>query len=103
MPRPIATTRSAGRALTSGALALPAAACAVYHPLPLPARAELAHDPSALRVELPAGAHSPAQRISVQGPLDLHSVGLLAILNDPELRAHSGELAAARADLLQRS
>jgi len=84
-------------------LALLAVACAVYHPLPLPVHSELAHDLGALRSEVPAGAHSPAQRIDVHGPLDLYSVGLLAILNDPELRAQPGELAAARADLLQAS
>lgn len=78
--------------------------CALYHPLPLAAGPDLAGRLSALRTELPAtGPAEPARRIATDAPLDIDDVGLLATLNDPQLRAARGQSDVARANLLQSS
>jgi cobalt-zinc-cadmium efflux system outer membrane protein len=85
-----------------GALAL--AGCATYHPLPLPARANLAHDVSGLRHVVPGSQPDrPPQSIDVGKPLDIDRIGMLAVLNDPELLEERGAMSAARARLLQAS
>ena len=99
-----------GRALRLGALGIAAAAavllggCALYHPLPLARGPDLAGQLSALRTEIPATRPgAPARRIATDRPLDIDDVGLLAVLNDPELRSERGQLDVSQANLLQNS
>lgn len=76
--------------------------CASYQALPLPTRARLANSVTGLRHTIPeaspdAGPHT----IATDHPIGITDVGLLAILNDPELRSERGEFALAKADLTQ--
>lgn len=100
----------AGRARSLGVLGMAAAVaallagCALYHPLPLAHQADLVGELSGLRTEVPALRPGEApRRIDVSAPLDLDDVGLLAVLNDPELRAEQGRMDVAQANLLQSS
>jgi outer membrane protein TolC len=79
-------------------------ACATYRPLPLAQHATLVSSLSDLDRQVPAATLGAApQPIDVQRPLDLAQIGLLAILNDPDLRAETGEMGVAEAGLLQAS
>jgi cobalt-zinc-cadmium efflux system outer membrane protein len=95
------------RALRLGTLAVAGAAllagCALYHSLPLPKRPDLARQLSQLRTRIPAAAGEAARIIPVDRPLAIDDVGLLAALNDPDLRAERGTFDSARAGLLQAS
>ncbi len=73
------------------------AGCAVYHPLPLPSAAHLATRLDQLDLTVPAVPGAPAGRVDISRPLLVDEIGLLAILNDPELRAQRGERNLARA------
>lgn len=85
-------------AAISGALAI--GGCASYHPLPLGQHARLADRVGSLRHSLPAsGPGADAAVIDVDRPLSIDEVGLLAMLNDPDLRTERGESDLARADL----
>jgi outer membrane protein TolC len=78
------------------------AACASYYPAPLPQRASLAPTLASLDVDVPAvTSHDPARRIDIASPLSIDEIGLLAILNDPELKSERGEIDTARAGLVQ--
>ncbi|PMS28480.1 TolC family protein [Trinickia soli] len=84
------------------ASALVIGGCASYHPLPLPEHARLADSIDDIRHTVPAAAPvAKAVVIDVSQPLSVDQVGLLAILNDPELRTERGESDLARADLTQ--
>lgn len=88
--------------LGAAASALAIAGCASYHPLPLAEHARLANriDDIVHTVPPPAPG-AKAIVIDVGQPLSVDQVGLLAILNDPELRTERGESDLARADLTQ--
>lgn len=76
--------------------------CAGYKALPLPRRPDLKASLSALdRTLPPIGARDPPHRIDIKRPLTLDEIGLLAILNNPGLRAEPGEIGTARGLLLQ--
>jgi cobalt-zinc-cadmium efflux system outer membrane protein len=97
-----------GRVLRTAAAALGSAAllagCALYHPLPLAGKPDLAGGLAALRTELPPTRPGQApRRIAVDRPLDIDDVGWLAVLNDPQLRSERGRMDLAQADLLQTS
>ena len=78
--------------------------CATYHAQPLAQHARLASSLSELDTEVPATTRNdPPQRINVRRPLTIAEIGLLAILNDPDLRSEWGEIGVAQADLLQAS
>lgn len=78
--------------------------CALYHPLPLARGPDLAGRLAALRTEVPATRPGePARRIATERPLGIDDVGLLAVLNDPQLRAEQGQMDTAQATLLQSS
>ena len=78
--------------------------CALYHALPLPRGPDLLGGVSALRTRLPPLRPGEApRRIDTGKPLGLDDIGLLAVLNDPALRAERGSLGLAQADLLQSS
>lgn len=76
--------------------------CAAYHPLPLSDHARLADRIGDIRHALPPAA--PGAKpvlIDVSQPLSVDQVGLLAILNDPELLTERAESDLARADVTQ--
>ena len=78
------------------------AACASYDPAPLPQYPSLASSLASLDIDVPAGATQDAvQRIDIARPLTIDEIGLLAILNDPDLKSEHGELDTARAGLEQ--
>jgi outer membrane protein TolC len=78
------------------------AGCVGYHPAPLPRAANLAADLAALdRTVPPVRTAVPARRIDIARPLTIDDIGLLAILNDPDLKSEPGEAGGAHAGLLQ--
>ena len=84
------------------ACALLLGGCASYRALPLPRHASLAGNIAELRHTVPGGgADGGTRTITVDKPVSVSDIGLLAILNDPELRAQRGEFALAQADLTQ--
>lgn len=103
----LSDTRLFHPTLRLGAVALACAGwlagCALYHRLPLPKRPDLVGQLSQLRNRLPASAGEGERVIPTDGPLGIDDVGLLAVLNDPDLRAEGGSFDAARAGLLQAS
>ena len=74
--------------------------CASYRSLPLSKGPHLAPTLAELRHKLPPPANTA---IDVARPLDLNSIGLLAVLNDPELRSEWGQIEVAQAQLVQAS
>jgi outer membrane protein TolC len=95
------------RALRLAAFGLSAAlasGCALYHPLPLAREPDLVANLASLRTLAPPARPGEApRRIEVSGALGIDDVGLLAVLNDPELRAEEGQMDLAQANLLQSS
>jgi cobalt-zinc-cadmium efflux system outer membrane protein len=90
-------------AIAAGAAAL-LGGCALYHPLPLAHGPDLAGQLTSLRTQVPGTApDASARRIDVSKPLGLDDIGLLAVLNDPELRSEQGQADVAQANLLQSS
>jgi len=90
-------------AIAAGVAAL-LGGCALYHPLPLAHGPDLLPGLSSLRTLVPpTRPGEAARRIDVSGPLDIDDVGLLAVLNDPELRTEGGQTDVAQANLLQSS
>jgi outer membrane protein TolC len=77
--------------------------CASYHPLPLPKRADLASSVFQLHRELPGNSPNLRRVVEVDRPLDPDSIGLLAVLNDPDLRTEHGQIEIAEAQVLQTS
>ena len=78
--------------------------CALYHPLPLARAPDLASRLSSLRTQVPGTRPGEApRRIAIDEPLSIDDVGLLAVLNDPELRSEQGQMDVSRANLLQAS
>ena len=78
--------------------------CATYHALPLARTPNLSPRLSGLRTEVPAlPAGAAARRIDLGKPLSIDDIGMLAVLNDPALRAERGYLGLAQAALLQAS
>ena len=77
--------------------------CALYHSLPLPQHPDLVGQLAGLRTEVPAGPGEQVRKIATDKPLEIGDVGLLAVLNDPDLRTERGTLDLARAGLLQAS
>ena len=78
--------------------------CATYQQLPLARQAVLASSITDLDTQLPAltPAAQP-HRIDISQPLSIDDIGLLAVLNDPELRSEWGEMGSAQAGLVQAS
>jgi len=99
---PRAALRLAALGIAVGAAAL-LEGCAVYHPLPLPTRPDLVGQLGHLRTWIPPVPGEPRRRIATDGPLTIDDIGLLAVLNDPGLRAERGTIDSARAGLLQAS
>ncbi|HEX3845680.1 MAG TPA: TolC family protein [Steroidobacteraceae bacterium] len=90
-------------AIAAGAAAL-LGGCALYHPLPLAQGPDLAGQLSSLRTQVPVTRPDETpRRIDVDKPVGIDDIGLLAVLNDPELRSEQGQTDVARANLLQSS
>lgn len=78
--------------------------CAAYKPLPLSNRPNLASGLASLKVIVPAERAERKQRtIDIARPLTIEDIGLLAVLNDPDLRSEQGEMGVAEAELVQAS
>ena len=90
-------------ALLGAACAVLLGGCALYHSLPLSKRPDLAGEMSQLQTRIPAAPGEASRTIATDQPLAIDDIGLLAVLNDPELRAERGTLDVARAGLLQAS
>ena len=73
--------------------------CAAYRPRPLGDQSPLAKGLDSLRVRAAGLRHGPAEsrRIDVSDGLDLTEVGILAVLNNPELKVQRARLQVAGA------
>jgi len=81
-------------------LALGLASCASYHPLPLPQKPNLVSKLEQLDLVLsPAEADKPPVTVDPTRPITPDEVGLLAILNDPDLVGARADLGIAKAEL----
>jgi len=78
------------------------AGCASYQALPLPQRTDLATSLTGLDASVPAaGAGYANRRLDIERPLTIDQIGVLAILNDPDLKSERGTIDVARAGLVQ--
>jgi outer membrane protein, heavy metal efflux system len=102
-PQPTPPRRALRLALLGAACAALLCGCALYHSMPLPTRPDLVGQLSQLHTRMPAVRGEAPRTIATDGPLAIDDIGLLAVLNDPELRAERGTLDVARAGLLQAS
>lgn len=85
-----------------GAAALALAGCASYSPLPLPARADLAGNLHAIDTAVPATrTEAGFAAIDLKRPLTIDRIGLLAILNDPDLKSEAGTIGVADAGIVE--
>ncbi len=85
-------------------LAVGLAGCATYHPLALSRQSNLASGLAQLNLTLPPRtSNDPPEKLNPAKPLTPDQVGLVAVLNDPDLGVLGGRLAAANADLLTAS
>jgi outer membrane protein, heavy metal efflux system len=90
-------------ALLCAALVL-LSACAHDAGLPLPEGPDLAAGLSGLDLTLPkASADDPPPTIDPAKPLTIDQIGLVAVLNDPDLKSERGQSDLARAKVLQAS
>jgi outer membrane protein TolC len=90
------------RNLAAAAAAVAVMGCASYHPLPLPQGPDLAHNVRALDTALPRQAAGVGfATIDVTRPLGIDQIGLLAILNNPDLKSEAGEVGGAQAGIVQ--
>ena len=81
-------------------LALALAGCATYRAMPLSERPNLASNLADLDHTIPASAGVAAQVLPVDQPLTINQIGILAILNDPDLASEHAQLEVARGNLL---
>ncbi|MDE2239015.1 MAG: TolC family protein [Rhodospirillales bacterium] len=81
-------------------LAFALAGCATYRAMPLTERPNLASSVAELDHTIPASAAGPAQVLPVDQPLTIDQIGILAILNDPDLASEHAKLEVARGNLL---
>ncbi len=93
--------RKARRLLPGIAAGLLLSGCATYRPHPLDDSPPLAAGVATLRSEAPAVSGGPAERreFNVADGLDLDEVGILAVLNNPDLKAERARLRVAGAQV----
>lgn len=88
--------------LAAWAALMGVAGCTSYHSAPLPQRPDLQRTPAGLDVTIPATtAQAAGTRIDITRPLTIDKIGLLAILNDPDLKTERGQIDVARAGVVQ--
>jgi cobalt-zinc-cadmium efflux system outer membrane protein len=76
--------------------------CATYQSVPLPAGPDLVATVRTLDATVPRDASLTAvARIDTTRPLTIDQIGLLAILNDPDLKSEAGAIDATRAGIVQ--
>jgi outer membrane protein TolC len=93
-------THRMSRPALAPVLALVLAGCATYSAMPLSEQPNLASGLTSLDRTIPAHAGVPAQSIPADQPLSINQIGILAMLNDPDLASERGNLDSARANLL---
>jgi outer membrane protein TolC len=94
---------SLGRAATTASSIL-LAGCTAYNPLPLPSGPDLVSAPAKLSVAHHEGDQiARLQKLDFKRPVSIDKIGILAVLNDPDLKSERGELGVAQAGVLQAS
>ena len=94
--------RSAAVKLFGAAGVAVLAGCASYQPLPLPPGPDLAPSLNGLDTAVPSvSGVGRIERIDSARPLTIDQIGLLAILNDPDLKAEAGTIDLAHAGIVQ--
>lgn len=78
--------------------AIALAGCSTYSPVPLPERANLVSNLSQLNLAVPSQT-----KVDPAKPVTPDQVGLLAVLNDPDLASQRAKIDAAHADVLDAS
>lgn len=81
-------------------LAVGLAGCASYEPLELPQHHNLAPGLGQLNLVLPSGEPGSPTKLDADRPLTPDQVGLLAVVNNPELAGQRGKVAAAQAEVV---
>jgi len=102
MRRAFRRPRNGWTSVWLGAVALTLSACATYHPVPLPTGPDLARA-AALRIA-PGRLRIPGLKphpVRAAKGLDVVDVVILAVVNNPELKAERLRAGVARAELLQ--
>lgn len=79
-------------------LAVGLAGCSTYTPVPLPERANLVSNLNQLNLAIPS-----KDKVDPAKPLTPDQVGLVAVLNDPELASQRAKIEQAHADELDAS
>lgn len=74
------------------------AGCSTYTPMPLPERANLVSNLAQLNLAIPS-----QNKVDAAKPVTPDQVGLLAVLNDPDLASQRAKIDAAHADVLDAS
>ncbi len=76
--------------------------CATYRPSPLSDRPNLATSLAGLDNNISVQTDGvPPRKIAITHPLTIDQIGLLAVLNNPELKSESGLIDVAQANLVQ--
>lgn len=73
-------------------------ACATYRPLPLPEESALTNDVRALQIEVKP-PQTQTYRVDLSDGLDLTEIAIIAVLNNPQLKAQRAHLQVAGAQL----
>lgn len=81
-------------------LAVGLAGCASYEPLELPQHPSLAAGLGQLNLALPSGEPGAPTKLDAERPVTPDQVGLLAVVNNPELAAQRGKVEAAQAEVV---
>jgi outer membrane protein TolC len=76
------------------------AGCASYEPLELPQHPRLAPGLGQLNLTLPSGEPDSPTKLDAGRPVTPDQVGLLAVVNNPELAAQRGKIEGAQAELV---
>src|SRR5487761_216605 len=79
-------------------LAVGLAGCSTYTPVPLPERANLVSNLTQLNLAIPSQA-----KVDPAKPVTPDQVGLIAVLNDPDLASQRAKIEVAHADVLDAS
>ena len=83
------------------AVAFGVAGCSTYKPLPLPERPNLVPGLAQLNLAVPSQDPDKSASLDISKPLTPDQLGLLAVVNNPDVAVARAKIAAARADLLE--
>jgi outer membrane protein TolC len=92
-----------GRLTRVGAVTLACglAGCTTYHALPLPERPNLAPGLAQLNLNVPSQDADKPDKLDPAKPLTPDQVGMLAVVNSPDMAVERAKIAVAGADLLE--